>query len=253
MSFEFKSEDQLTQRNIPNYIVNLVVNRLLQKELLPGERLPTEQEFAYQLGVGRNSVREALKMLSSLGLVEIKKGIGSFVVTSMPESLVNSFAISLVFDNATNDELYELRYLFEVGLADLVIKKATNQDIGRLIAANERLGEALKNDAENHDLLKELNIDFHRQVIKIARNRYVEKLGVSVYTLYRSSFEKVRKQPNFATKEYRYHQKIIELIKDKDFEGLVLHFQRVTDWLQEVARQGSTGGETETPLPIADQ
>ena len=251
MSFEFKSEDQLKQRNIPNYIVSLVVNKLLQKELLPGERLPTEQEFADQLGVGRNSVREALKMLSSLGLVEIKKGIGSFVVTSMPESVVNSFALSLVFEDGTNDELYELRYLFEVGLADLVIKKATDQDIERLIAANERLGEALEKDADNHDLIQKLNINFHRQMIRIARNRYIEKMGVSVYTLYRSSFEVIRRHPNFAEYEYRYHKKIIELIKGKDFEGLVSHTQSVMDWLQEVTREGTT--DIEAPHPSADK
>ena len=249
MSFEFKSEDQLTQRNIPNYIVSLVVNKLLQKELLPGERLPTEQEFADQLGVGRNSVREALKMLSSLGLVEIKKGIGSFVVTSMPESVVNSFALSLVFEDGTNDELYELRYLFEVGLADLVIKKATSEDIERLIAANERLKEALEKDGDNHDLIQRLNIDFHRQMIKIARNRYIEKMGVSVYTLYRSSFEVIRRQPNFVDYEYEYHKNIIELIKGKDFEGLVSHIQSVMDWLKKVTQEGTT--DIEAPHPSA--
>lgn len=62
-----ESMKPLNRESVSSSIMNMITNYLLSKELKPGDKLPTESEFVQQLGVGRNSVREAIKMLSSRG------------------------------------------------------------------------------------------------------------------------------------------------------------------------------------------
>ena len=64
----------LEPESISSTVVDLIMNYLLSGDLKPGDKLPTEHEFAKQLGVGRNSIREAIKMLSSIGVVKVKRG-----------------------------------------------------------------------------------------------------------------------------------------------------------------------------------
>ena len=232
MLFEFDHNIKpLRRESISTYIVNLIIKYLLQRKLNPGDQLPTEQEFADQLNVGRNSVREAVKMLASLGIVEIRRGIGTFVASSLPESAINPLILSLVFESGTNQELAELRYLFEIGLAELVVQKATPADIERLVEANEKLGKALLDDPIDHEKITDLNIDFHRQIMRITRNKYIERMGIAVYTLYRTSSEKVFREEKFIDIEYDYHNRLIDLIKKGDARGIVHWTKQGIDWL----------------------
>jgi GntR family transcriptional repressor for pyruvate dehydrogenase complex len=196
--------------------------------------LPTEQEFAEQLNVGRNSVREAIKMLASLGIVEIRRGIGTFIASSLHDSAINPLILSLVFESGTNEELAEPRYLFEIGLAELVVQKVTPEDIERLVEANETLGKVLREDPTNYDLITDLNIDFHRQIIRITRNKYIERMGIAVYTLYRTSSEQVFRKEKFIEIEYDFHNRLIELIKQGDARGIVSSIRQGMDWLIDI-------------------
>ena len=92
-----KSIRPLNRESVTSSIINRLTDLLISGELKPGDKLPTEMELAEQLGVGRNSVREAIKMLSYLGVIEIRRGIGTFVANSMPESVVNPLILGLVF------------------------------------------------------------------------------------------------------------------------------------------------------------
>jgi len=96
----------------------MIINYLLSKKLKPGDKLPTESEFSQQLGVGRNSLREAIKMLSSFGIIEIKRGLGTFIAKSMSSSVMNPLILGLVFEQGTSIELFELRLLIETGAAE---------------------------------------------------------------------------------------------------------------------------------------
>jgi GntR family transcriptional repressor for pyruvate dehydrogenase complex len=65
-------------------ILNMITDNIISGTLKPGDKLPTEIELAESLGVGRNSVREAIKMVSSFGAIEVKMGSGTFIANSMP-------------------------------------------------------------------------------------------------------------------------------------------------------------------------
>jgi DNA-binding FadR family transcriptional regulator len=167
------------------------------------------------LGVGRNSIREAIKMLSSIGVIEIKRGAGTFIAESMSSSTLNPLILSLVFEQGASDELLELRFLFDVGVAELVIEKASDQDIARLEEANQVFHEeTLKEQHENPHALRDFDLYFHRMFYELTENKLLKKIAETIYTLFFASIEKtVEADPVTA---YENHQKIIEAMKQRD-------------------------------------
>ena len=224
-----KGKFPLKHQAVTTSIVNLVIEYLLQKELKPGDKLPTEIEFAEQLGVARNSVREAIKMLISIGVIEVKRGVGTFISKTISTSTFNPLILSLVFDQGRSEELAELRYLFEVGMADMVLERATDSDMEALEQTNERIREAAETTPDDVLLLRGLNIDFHRHMMAITQNKLIVKMGIAIYTLYRTSSEKVLLLDPLG--DYRHHKKLMEFIRKKDKDGLLQYTRGVINWV----------------------
>ena len=97
-----ESLPNIGRRPISQMIMDLFTKYLLSRQLKPGDKLPTEFELAEKLGVGRHSVREAIKMLSSIGIIEIRKGAGTFIASTMKSSVLNPLILSLVFEQGTS-------------------------------------------------------------------------------------------------------------------------------------------------------
>jgi DNA-binding FadR family transcriptional regulator len=225
----------LRHQPVTTSIVNLIIDYLLKKELKPGDKLPTEIEFAEQLGVARNSVREAIKMLTSLGVIEVRRGVGTFISTSISTSAFNPLILNLVFDQGTSQELAEIRYLFEVGMAELLLERVTDADMLMLEDANERIREAAETVPHDNQLLRELNINFHRQMMLITRNKLIVKMGTAVYTIYRAASEAVVSKDPLA--DYKHHKKLMEFIRKKDRDAFLRYTRKVIKWILEEGRK----------------
>jgi DNA-binding FadR family transcriptional regulator len=209
----FGSFKSFKRENISTEIMNMVMDHLLSKKLRPGDKLPTEAEFAEQLNVGRNSLREAIKMLVSLGIVEVRRGVGTFIADSISASSFNPLVISLVFNKGKQEDLTELRYFFEVAVAELVIEKAKKEDIDKLIRINENI--RVEGDA-NIERIRELDMEFHKALLSAAQNPFFEKLGIAIIQLFYSSVGASIHGDSSTT--YHNHKMIIDAIKTKDRE-----------------------------------
>ncbi len=207
----------LERESVSSAVMDQIVSYLLAGELKPGDKLPTEKEFAQQLGVGRNSVREAIKMLSSIGVVEIRRGAGMFIAKTMSSSILNPLILSLVFEQGVSLELLELRLLLDFGVAELIVQKASDQDIESLEEANRKLrDEALKKQHENSHVLRDLDLKFHQVLYELCGNKLLTRIGQAIYTLFFTSIEKtVEADPMTA---YENHQKVIDAIKQRNVE-----------------------------------
>lgn len=202
--------------SISSAVMDMITDYLLSGKLKPGDKLPTENEFAQSLGVGRNSIREAIKMLSSIGVVEIKRGSGMFIAQSMSSSMINPLILSLVFEQGASKELIELRLLLDTDAAELAMQKASDQDIKKLEAANQNLREEAEKHNHNQHQLRDLDLNFHRALYEISGNTLLDKIGQAIYTLFFASIEKtVEANPQLA---YRNHQMVIEAIKQRNAE-----------------------------------
>ena len=122
--FDNSQSNSLKRESVPSSIANMIIDYITAKKLKPGDQLPTEQEFMTHLGVGRNSVREAIKMLSFLGVVEIRKGVGSYISDSISSSALNPLVLSLAFEQGLSMDLIELRVLIDSGVGAIVHRQS---------------------------------------------------------------------------------------------------------------------------------
>src|SRR5262249_5622809 len=98
-------------------------------DLKPGTALPSEGALAQQLGVGRNAVREAVKSLETLGILEVRVGSGLYVSEVTAAPIVNYLAYATLTDYKRLADLREVRRRLEIGFADRVIANSTDEQV----------------------------------------------------------------------------------------------------------------------------
>ncbi|WP_126973631.1 FadR/GntR family transcriptional regulator [Gynurincola endophyticus] len=134
---------------------------LKKKSFRPGDPLPKEMELAEALGVSRNVIREALSRLRMLGMIETKKRRGMVLTTPDILSSFERVLDPLIIDDKNLKDIFELRLVLELGLADLLYMRKTDKDIEELetIVKSENADETefrLKNEIAFHGKLYEM-------------------------------------------------------------------------------------------------
>ena len=116
---------------IPDAILQQIKLLIQEGELKPGDRLPNERELSERFGVGRSSVREAMKALVALGLV-VRTREGTFVNPDPTKLVWNSLDTSTGLTQSNIHEVFEARRLFELGMAALAAERASDEDIAEM-------------------------------------------------------------------------------------------------------------------------
>src|SRR6188472_2215624 len=118
--------------------IQLRIRRYIaEQQLQPGDRLPGEEALSVQLGVGRPALREALKGLEAVGMVESRRGAGNYVAQFDPARYMEYFAGSAFVEALSVPELTEVRSLLEVAWVKDAVTRLTPEDIEELKAAWE--------------------------------------------------------------------------------------------------------------------
>ena len=167
-------------------VVQQVIDRLtyamIYKELRPGDKLPTEMELAASFGVGRNSIREAIKILVSFGVLDIRRPEGTFVASGFSDKMINPLLYGIILDQSDSiDSLKELREWVDFGILELAVEKAKAEDIFHL---EERLNNLLT-EIDGGDAQKVFVADdeFHEAISAAAHNSLLGQIAKLVRTL----------------------------------------------------------------------
>lgn len=202
----------LDKRPLPQIIADKIIDLIESKELLPGEKLPSEQELMKELNVGRGTIREAIKSLVSRNIVEIRRGVGTFVAKNtgvVEDPLVFSF-----IDNKKKlvKDSMDVRLLLEPSIARWAARNATDSEILEIIELSKKIETAILND-ENYS---DLDVEFHTKIANSSRNLVVENLIPILNTNIRSLIDVT----HAVLKEYTIlsHKKIANAIKERDEE-----------------------------------
>ncbi|MFW6269335.1 MAG: FadR/GntR family transcriptional regulator [Bacillota bacterium] len=200
--------------SVVNTVLNRIKEALINGELKPGEKLPSEQKFSEKMNIGRSTVREAIKMLEALGVVDIRRGDGTYIVESLDARSINPLIFSLILQTGDPKGLVELRYMVETGFVKLAIQKITNKDLEKIEnVLNEHKAAVKKGEKEN---LGKLELKFHYTILETVRNPFVIELGRTILELFKSSISKVTKTvPERAVQD---HERIFAAIKKRDPE-----------------------------------
>ncbi len=119
----------IRKRSISDEIVDQLVDLIGRNELSPGERLPPERDLCRHFGVGRTSLREALRSLATLGIVEGRVGEGTFISEDSSRHLEKSLQWGILLDDKGVEDLIETRLMLECQTAESAAQRATTEDI----------------------------------------------------------------------------------------------------------------------------
>jgi GntR family transcriptional repressor for pyruvate dehydrogenase complex len=146
---------------------------IVEERLQPGHMLPSERQFQQQLQISRASVREALRVLQMMGLVEARHGRGLFVTESNLRPMVDAYVNTLsLVDEDSFGHLLAVREALELGAADLAAKLRTPEDLEKLASV---LKEAVRRVEDGGDALAE-DLGFHDLLIEATHNPLLERL-----------------------------------------------------------------------------
>lgn len=182
--------------------------------LRAGDPLPPETFLAQQLGVGRNSVREAIKALESLGILETRRGVGVFVNEFSFQPLLDNLAYGLGDSLRDIEELREIRRVLETGLIGKTIEQISEADIAELRDVTERM----RLRAERNESFAEEDQQFHELLFRCQNNRMLNGL-IEVFwrAFYKASdFANLTNSDPLST--WRDHHEIVEAIVARDVE-----------------------------------
>jgi GntR family transcriptional repressor for pyruvate dehydrogenase complex len=153
---------------------------ILSGDIAEGDRLPNERDLSERFGVGRPTVREALRSLETLGIVEVRPGRsgGAFAVRPSEETLGTAFSTLVSLRGASAQELAEFRLSFEADNAWWAAKRANDDDVALLELLVTHTRKALRAITDDWTPLTEADARWHEALARATKNRL--RIGISV-------------------------------------------------------------------------
>ncbi|NYT22124.1 FadR family transcriptional regulator [Alcaligenaceae bacterium] len=156
-------------------VVNAIADLMMRGVWRPGDMIPTEKELADRFGVGRSTIREAIKSLAVFGILEARPGEGSFVQQPDSDVLSGAFLWGLLLSERNIDELVDVRILIECECARLAAEKRNQTDLDIL----SELLEKMKKERNNKELLA-LDNQFHIEIARISQNALLKNISQTI-------------------------------------------------------------------------
>lgn len=216
---------------------------IVERGLRPGDMLEPEGRIAERLGVSRVTVREAVKSLSSLGILESRRGSGVFVREFSFDAVLDALPYGLLTDLRRLDEVLEIRRVLEAGLVDRVVADLTPERLAELRAMVDRMWTHV----DDPDALAADDRAFHRALLADLGNETVLKLLDVFWRAFRTAVERVDLRTDDPKRTIEDHAAIVEAVAAGDAEGaraaLERHYHGIAGRLRRAQRRLEGGGE----------
>ena len=203
----------VTRTRLPDQIANHLMRRIVESDLPAGTLLPTEAELVREFSVGKSAVREAVRIVSTKGLVEVVQGSGMRVTPRQRWNLIDPELIAIIGDSVvTIVHLMELRIALEPSIAAHAASRATQEQIEELAVLVEESASRL-DDTEG---IVVRDMEFHNLLTEAADNPLYSILLGSVTELQVELRRKVVMTKAGRDHGIEYHQRITEAVSQHD-------------------------------------
>jgi GntR family transcriptional repressor for pyruvate dehydrogenase complex len=219
-------------KSVVEQIVDNITNAIINGELKPGDKIPTENELCASMGVGRNSVREAIKILGAYGVINIKRAEGTFVTQNYDSKMLFPVLYGIILQKDSANQIVELRKIIDVGILQLVLEKLDSESLHKVEQAMQDLETKITaSNVEAKDVF-EADIAFHMVLVDITQNALLEGICFYVDQITRTSRMKaIEKFLNEnATEQFLLmHREMLRILtesnKDKINQVVENHYQ----------------------------
>ena len=218
---EKKSLAQQTAERLYSRIV-------VEKGIKPGEKLPNEVELAGELGVSRATLREAIRTLTAQGVLEVRRGKGTFVSAAVEE--MDDFGFSaLERVRGQLRDLFELRSIFEPRAAALACQRATEEELANILARGEEVERCIR---AGEDRVR-ADRAFHAAIVRGAHNEFLVRLLPLIDQAVSAALRAGEHQQQLAEDTCRDHALLMEFFRRRDGEGagyaMAIHMRHSMD------------------------
>jgi GntR family transcriptional repressor for pyruvate dehydrogenase complex len=206
------------------------IERLILKRLQPGDKLPSERELAETLGVSRSSIRDAIRSLELMGMVEPRQGAGTIVREISSESLVNPLANAIKRKEDLIGELLDFRKMLEPQLAARAATRASPEEIAEMEDILDRQDRKLR---DGESAIAE-DSEFHYAIALASGNSIVLKVLDTLMDLLRDSRERSLQEEGRPQKSLAGHRRILTAIKRRDIDGAKAAMRRHIENVEQI-------------------
>ncbi|MFY9303770.1 MAG: FadR/GntR family transcriptional regulator [Atribacterales bacterium] len=218
--------------NLTSQVFEQLKDQIITGKWKPGYKIPSENELAEIFNVSRMTVREALQALVALDLLEKKRGRGTFVKNSFTESFISSLLPLIQFDRSQAAYMHEYRKIVEVGSIELVVERASLEDIQRLKNILEEMKKYRQNNLEKFALE---DVSFHLALSQITKNPIIIRANFVIKDFFRNHMIKIVEAMGTESGLY-FHEKIIQAIekgnKEEAKQLMKKHLEKNEEYLQ---------------------
>ncbi len=208
--------EPISRKRISEVVIANLEGRILDGTFEDGEKLPSEEQLAAQLGVGRRAVREALKLLEAKGLVDIQMGVGAFVqrndLDNFLESLSQNLRAYLSINRANLEHIVELRQLMEGAAMERLIKYPDPQRIQLLADAVAHQRSAFT--AGDYASYQEWHYNFHNAIVNVLENPIISMIYQQMLMLLRAPMERTGSNPEVMARAIEDHAQMVEALRN---------------------------------------
>ncbi len=200
-------------------IVEQIKKLITDGRLKPGDKLLAERELAEQFQVSRASVREAIRTLEMLGVIDIRPGEGTFVRATGTDDIIRPLAMFLAVERNSLLDMFEMRRIFETATASLAAERATEEELDHIEAMLEKMRERL--NVLDPEKGEEFDAAFHYAVAEATHNSLLTKLFKTVSEEFAKANSVARRQlyhDNIqnAQKIIDQHAEILDAIRSRN-------------------------------------
>jgi DNA-binding FadR family transcriptional regulator len=209
-------------------------------ELRPGQRLPTEREFAAELGLSRSSMREAIRALTILGVLEIRHGAGAYVTGLRPRDLLETFGVvAEISRGRTLVELLQVRRVLEAHATATAAARITDAELADVRRHLDRIGQG----ATVEEMVG-ADRDFHHAIVAAAGNATMAAVidGLSSRT-FRARVWRGHEDEGVVERLHQDHERVYDALVRRDPQdahtAAAAHVMEVEAWLRAREADGS--------------
>lgn len=185
-----------------------------------GEKLPNENELSETLGISRTTLREAIRILTSEGILVVKRGRGTFVADQFDQYAEGSMDMQELFKmKVTLRDLYEARMIFEPEAAALACKRATDKEIEHILALGEACQRQVKLDPQGKNRIASESA-FHGAIIKASHNDFLSQFMPTLTRTIEQTFALNYNLDVIAEDAYKDHILIMDFLKKRDGQAI---------------------------------
>lgn len=200
---------------LPVRIADQLAERITRGEFLPGNKLPNELELSERLSVSRTTLREALRILSTRGLVEARRGIGTFVTES--RSIHADYDLLKIQDtNVNTKDLYEMRLMFEPQAAYYACLRASDEELNKIFHYGELNERMIRHQDPQWD---ETEQKFHNSIASATHNPFITALLPIFNRAIHHGILLATQAPQVAEMTLHDHRILMQYLKDRNPEG----------------------------------